>query len=73
MNHAEHLIITTIVSAAEWTADATAVLDAARARLHQQTQHRGLTLQDEPTEDVTVLHQDQRVRIILTARADTPH
>jgi hypothetical protein len=74
MSTESHLVLTTIVTRAQWAADQQAVLLTARGTLRDRARQQGLQVRGEPTEDVQVLPGDTRVRITLstgTVPADT--
>jgi hypothetical protein len=63
-----HLVLTTIVTRTQWTADRLEVLRSARATLQQRAQQQNLELLDEPVEDIEVLPGGTRVRITLSTQ-----
>ncbi|WP_432503180.1 hypothetical protein [Kineococcus arenarius] len=64
-----HLVLSTVVSEAEWRADVPAGLAALHAKLHQRARQQGLVVSRPPAEDVVVLPDVRRVRITVTAEA----
>lgn len=66
-----HLVLTSIVTDADWDTDSPAALAAAHGALHAHARRRGLIVHGRPEEDVQFLEGSHRVRITLTAEGVT--